>query len=200
MRYFRNFPLINYDYGAEPRTAESDHDITHTGHVTITLRNIMLKAHILDDVLSQYDVFYPYIVTEGERADIIAADYYNDARYAWLVYMSNNMKDPYYSWPLDYKNLISFMIKKYGSIPTAQSTIAHYKYIGLGESQEEIDRISWKMSQESYDLLEPPVNNGWSPVYAFDHEVDLNEEKRNIVLIDSDYLPQIRKELSRLFK
>jgi hypothetical protein len=200
MRFFRNFPLINYDYGAEPRTVEANHDGgEHVGHVTISLRNIMLKAHILDSVLSKFEVFHPYIITEGERADTIAAEYYKDSKYTWLIYMTNNMKDPYYSWPLDYKDFISYLIKKYGSIPTAQSTIAHYKYTGLGETQEEIDRISWTMTEETYDLLGTPGTDGWTPVYAFDHEVEENDEKRNIVLIDADYVPQIRKEISRLF-
>ena len=197
MRFFRNFPVIKYDL--DPHIARVIS--SHAGHTTISLRNIILKANILNSVLDKFDVFYPYIITEGERADTIAAHYYGDGSYAWLIYLANNMKDPHYSWPLDYADFISFVVKKYGDMPTAQSTIAHYKYTGLGgsETQEEIDRISWVMTEESYDLLDPPLNSGWTPVYAYDHEVEENDERRNIILIDNDYLSQLRKEISRLF-
>jgi hypothetical protein len=54
----------------------------------------MLKAHIINSVIENFDVFYPYIVTEGERPETIAAEYYGDENYAWLIFMSNNIKDP----------------------------------------------------------------------------------------------------------
>ena len=69
--FFNNFPLITYN-----------------GQVT---RNLILKARFFQDVLSNYLAFYPYIIKEGQRADMIANDYYGDKELlvGLLLYWSN---------------------------------------------------------------------------------------------------------------
>ena len=45
-----------------------------------------------------------YVVEHGEKPEHIAYNYYGDVGYSWLVLLANNIKDPYYEWPLDPKD------------------------------------------------------------------------------------------------
>ena len=183
MRFFEQIPVVNYN--------------------GIFLRNIMLKSRILRDVLNNKNSYYPYVVYDGERPDTIAHDYYGDSNYDWLVLFSNNMIDPYHQWPLDYRDLIRHIEKKYGTTVDAQkSVVKHYRYGGIDgniETTGDVARHSWTIPTETWSHLTPEEKSGWLPVYVYDWEVDENDAKRDIQLLDKVYLQQIRKELKNIF-
>jgi len=113
-KYFANFPLIAYGNN--------------------TIRNLVSRTAVFQDVLSNQTLFYPYTIKDGERADTLAYDYYGDSDLFWIIYLVNNIIDPYYDWPLSNEDFASFIGKKYESIPgvgdgviQAQSTIAYYE-------------------------------------------------------------------------
>ncbi len=180
MSFFEKYPTITYN--------------------KLQMKNLMLKANLISDVFSKFEVFYPYIVEDNERADTISYDYYGSSDYWWVVLMSNGIVDPYHDWPLTYNDFRSHIIKKYGSIATAMSTIKHYTYTGIGgESEEDINRKNWVMPIETHANLSPIETSGWTPVYAYDYEEELNDSKRSIQLLDRSYIPQINKELKIIF-
>ena len=70
-----------------------------------------------------------------------------------------------------------FLKDKYGSLAEAQSKIVHYKH----------KTKSTIISKETKDLNSTfgKINeNDYSPVYAYDNEIEINEAKRTIKLID----------------
>ena len=91
--YFKNFPTINYQ-GRNVRD--------------ITRRNKFLKSVTTNPLL-----FLPYTVKEGEKPEDIAYNYYGSTDYTWLVYLSNNIVDPYHQWPLSEENFHKYLIQKY---------------------------------------------------------------------------------------
>jgi len=92
-KYFENFPTINYQ-------GRSVKDITR--------RNKFLKSTTTNPLL-----FLPYTVKEGERAEDIAYHYYGSTDYTWLVYLSNNIVDPYHQWSLSEEDFHKYLINKY---------------------------------------------------------------------------------------
>ena len=182
MSYFNNFPKINY-FNKETR-------------------NIVLKAAIISGVFKNTDVFYTYIIPEGYRADRVADEVYGNPFMDWVIYFSNNIIDPYYEWPIDSRNFKGYLEKKYNkTIFELQSTIHHYKYTGLtNESAEDIANKSWTMTKETYDNSTVEEKSGWSPVYTYDYEDDLNDSRRSIKLLSNVYLNQIINELSKVFQ
>lgn len=185
MAYFRELPLVDYNNQLS--------------------RNVILKAAILKSILDKIDVFYNYIIPEGYRPDMVAHEEYGNSEYDWVVYLSNNITDPYYEWPMDYKNFAGYLESKYGTdVYTLQSQILHYKYTGLtNEDPNQVALIDWTMTPETHSVLaaESGENvSGWTPVFVYDYEDNLNDQRRNIKLISKYYLPQIQKELSKVFK
>ena len=55
----------------------------------------------------------PFTIKEGERAEDIADYYYGSVDYTWLVYLSNNILDPYHEWPMAEAEFNQYLIEKY---------------------------------------------------------------------------------------
>jgi hypothetical protein len=94
VKYFENFPTIEYE-GQRVRD--------------ITRRNSFTKLVSTNPLL-----FLPYTVREGERPEDIANFYYGSTDYVWLVYISNNIIDPYHQWPMAEADFNNYLIEKYG--------------------------------------------------------------------------------------
>lgn len=167
--FFDNFPTIKY--------------------IDRTATNILVRTAIAREVLTNIDAFYPYVIKEDLRPDQVADYYYGDPNFAWLVWLSNDTIDPFFQWPLTDAQLNRIMVKKYGTLQNAQSTIIHYKN----------DQFDYVMSPTTYAYTSPDDLTDWTPVYAYDHEVDVNEQRRTIQLVSVKYLPQIVRELQTVF-
>lgn len=49
-------------------------------------------------------------------------------------------------------------------------------------------------------VVQKIVPEEWTPTRIYDYEYQLNENKRNILLIDKQYLPIVEKDLKRLLR
>ena len=77
-KYFEKFPIVTY---------------ANNQAIDITERVIFT-----DNTLKNPYVFYTYDINHYERPDQFAYRYYGDQYYSWLLYLSNNITDPYYDW------------------------------------------------------------------------------------------------------
>ena len=167
-KYFKNFPLVTYN--------------------SKLVRNIMLKSAFIDELNLGDTAFYTYEVKDGERPTTVAFNYYKSIDYVWLVFLSNQITDPYFEWPLSSQELDAHIIKKYGSLETSQQTIIEYKSDDYNITT--LDTFNY------YQQNKIPTEN-LTPVYAYDKEVQLNEQKRNIQLIPNIYAEQIAYQLEQ---
>lgn len=157
--------------------------------------NILVRAAIVKKVIEKVEVFYDYVITDGERPDTIASDYYGDPTFDWLVLMSNQILDVYSQWPKPYNVFLDYLQDKYGYVNQLMSEIHHYKYEGDNQL-----RYIFPMTPATFAELSSIEKFGWVPVYTYDWEDQLNEQKRTIRLISNDYISQIKQELGALFK
>lgn len=135
--------------------------------------NLIAKVKFTDSVTKNFAVYYPYVVKEGERPDHIAAHYYEDEQYDWVVYMSNDIIDPHHDWPKSQIEMNDMISAKYGSIANAQLQIAFYKV------NYEIDDSV--ISTATYDALAGDQKPYWSPILN-DNEVVLNYQRKTLDL------------------
>ena len=91
--YFDKFPEIKYN--------------------NVLVKDITRRVKFLKESLEDPFTFLPYMVKEGERAEDIAYHYYGDANYAWLVYLANDIIDPYNEWPMDEHTFNQYLMAKY---------------------------------------------------------------------------------------
>jgi hypothetical protein len=190
--FFANYPRIAYDVTGNNSTVP-DFNIA----VNLLIRN-KLKEAVEDDV----SIYYPYIIPEGMRPDVLSVQYYGDTIYTWTIFLVNNIIDPYWDWPLSYKDLREYVIDKYGSIEIAQSQIHHYEYTARARAEKTgtSDPVpAYKLEIDYQTYTETAVDER-AIIYSYGYEQDLNETKREIQLIDATYIQTIQEEARGLFR
>ena len=182
--FFQHYPQINYD-------------ITGTKPIkTKTAINIMVKAKIKNIIENDIVNYFPYSIPESERPDITAFKVYGDVKYTWLIFLINNIYDPLFDWPLNSREFGNYVKNKYGTLSSAKNTIHHYEQIVRTRTEatgttEAIPEATIEVDVTTYDALDGLSRN---IVYCFDWEIDRNEAKRDIKLIDRRYVADILSE------
>lgn len=165
--YFSNFPDIIYK--------------------NQTAKHILLRAALRDVTRTATDVMLPLTLEYGERTDMIANDLYKNSGYDWLVKFGNKTLDPYFDWPLTDYDLTKYIEKKYGDLPTAQSTVLYYLHSN-GDT---------KINTDTYSLLSGGEQANYTPVYAYDEIVSSNDKKLLTSLIAPEFASTIDNELEK---
>ena len=188
--YFRNLPKVGYD-------------INGTGKESfLSVTNIMKRVKFKPSVLEDISNYYPYFVKEGERPDIIAQAQYGNVGYAYLILLVNDIYDPNFDWPLSSQIFEKFIINKYGSVTIALSGVKNYFQIIRAEvartgTSERVPEVKFAVDETTFNAL---GTDDRSTLSNYDHEVELNEAKREIRLINPAFIQDIDYQVKRSLK
>ncbi len=170
-RFYENFPKINYKL----------YDTTKN------VVNISYCIKLSDLLKNNALVYYPYVLQENETPDIVAYNYYDDSNLFWVILLSNdmmNVREEWYRSSIDFDRYIE---DKYGSVREANRQFKYYTGTNL-----EVDYDTWTNLTGTQSIQKYRKS-------MYDIEIDLNEEKRHIKLLGKNYLPQVIREISRVF-
>lgn len=286
-QYFRKFPITIYND-------------------TPSL-NIMRRVDFNKNIKNLLSAFYSFEIQDGQKPETIAYDYYDDVDLDWLIYLANDIVDPYHDVALHQDDFDANIKKKYGSAPAAKKKVYVYrnnyrgddqiitegaynaligerkKYwqpilnqlgiMGYKRAENEIyaatnkiisysftaaanasftkgeivdftlgsssgsatvatsnttyvtlqhitgdwsemtsnfdvvgdtSKVTINFNYETYTLIKDVIPAAeqvyFSPYYFYDYEFELNEQKRDIYLVDSDYANRVNKQLDDLLK
>lgn len=189
--FFTNHPTVLYDPtgGNSPQVVI---DITRRFKIGELLKNKRL-------------VLYDYQIKEHDRPDLMAQKYYDDPRLDWLFFITNDIYDPYFQWPLNYNQLTNYIRQKYGSVSVAQGTNHHYEQI-ITQRQEYVSNydnsvivIPEKTLIVDYTTYSGLASTSKRAVSCFDYEEAANNLKRNIKILDKSYVPSLMQEFKVIF-
>lgn len=193
-RYFYEFPKLLY---------------TRDG-VTNLVTNLLTRIATVKGKIDTSALYYEYNIKDGDTPEIIASKYYGDAELHWVVLIFNDIIDPFYDWPMEYRQFIKFLTDKYGSPATAQTTVHHYEKIvqTTDNISGEITTKTYIIDLTSYNALpaQPTefINNMVTEitsrriVYSYDYENELNESKRQINLVRRELIGIIKDQFKQL--
>ena len=182
--FFQHYPQIDYNIsGTAPPKFK-------------TAINIMQRAKFRNVVQNDVVQYFPYSIGEGERPDITAFNVYGDVKYTWLIFLINDIHDPLYEWPLATRDLTNFVKDKYGSITIAKNLVHHYEQIlrtrvEATGTTDAIPEAKIEVDVTTYNALADADRN---IVYCYNWELDRNESKRDIKLIDAMYVGDVMTE------
>ena len=199
-----------------PTTAYTNSDDS-TAYDTVT--NIISRFAFEDSLKQNSSLFYPYTIQDGDTPEMIASKYYGSPEKHWIVLLFNNIIDPQYDWPLDERTLIKYINDKYaheGAIHSPYQTgiqwaqdsgnvKAYYKTITRLSSKPTNNQIVEKIqidgathtnlptSTNTYTLqdgskITQTISKSFQTYY--DYEVELNDNKRKIRLLRSQYVTE----------
>ena len=182
--FFQHYPQIDYNItGTAPPKFK-------------TAINIMSRAKLRNVIMNDIVQYFPYSIPESERPDITSFKIYGDVKFTWLIFLINDIHDPMYDWPLATRDLANFIKDKYGSITVAKNTIHHYEQIVRTRVEatgttDPIPVAKIVVDVTTYNALAGADKN---IVYCYNWELDRNEAKRDIKLIDAMYVGDIMSE------
>jgi hypothetical protein len=206
MLYFNTFPLV----------IASD-----SKNNAILLTNLMARVEIIPSLLRNPLLFYSYDLKESDRPDIIANKYYDDSNKFWMVLYANEIMDPLYGWPLTSQQFDAYLKNKYsaaaggdafvltyttGTVQEYRKTITTYDSTSLQTTIKTVVVDLTTYNSTTTGSITQTFSSGASvtrtlsksAVSIYDYELELNEAKQNIKLINSPYSNQLEKDLKTL--
>jgi hypothetical protein len=180
---------------------------------SVLLTNLMARSSIVPSLLDNAALYYKYDIQEGDTPESIAYKYYGESYRYWIVLFANQILDPQWNWPMNNVVFSGYLQDKYPSIDV-YGTIHHYEKIttqfDFGTNTTSVETV--QISQDAYNTLIPSTNTYTLPtgkvsvsisknaVSIYDYELKLNESKRNINILNNNYVNEIEKQLKSLMK
>ena len=163
--------------------------------------NIMLRFKIVERLKSIRTNYFDFSVEEGERPDIVAQKIYKRADLDWLILLINDIIDPNFDWPLSFNTLEKYIISKYGSLATAHATVHEYRKI-LNEQSRLFDgtvvpKRTLVVDATTFASLGVTEKESIS---KYQYEVELNDSKRQIKVLDPLYLSSVLNSIEDVFE
>jgi len=206
MLYFNSFPLV----------VASDYK-----NNAILLTNLMARVDIIPSLLKNPLLFYSYDLKDSDRPDILAHKYYDDSDKYWMVLYANEIMDPLYDWPLNSQQFDAYLKNKYSEAAGGDAFVLTYTTSTVQEYRKIIttyDSTSLETTTKTVVVDLTTYNSitaasttktfssgasvtrtiSKSAVSIYDYEIELNEAKQNIKLINSAYSNQLEKDLKTL--
>lgn len=185
--YFTNFPTVDYDIKKNGKS--------------INVPNLTVRYKIMEVLKSQSAAYFDYSIHDGVRADMIADQYYGDSSLDWIVYLTNNITDPQWEWPLPQEIFDDYIRSKYGSVEIAQATIHHYEFIVQRQTVDfEGNIVPENRVTVDLDTYNTTPSDQRGIKYNYDYEIDVNESKRNIRLLDERVVMQVVDRAQEIFE
>ena len=180
--YFRQLPELDYPSLANGRTSVYDYQI---------VKNFFKRAVLRDDIFNEVTAFTKYSVQDDERPDQVAYTFYNDVGLDWVILTTNNIVHVRDEWPMGNQDFLTYLNAKY----TAEelSNIHHYETKIIRNSRGQLIQPEGLFVPENHSVsfLDNGVlrtESSLKSVSFLQHETDLNDAKRNINILKTDFL------------
>jgi hypothetical protein len=100
--YFKNIPKINYDFDWEATPGFSGGFVP-----SLEMQDMFKRVSFTEKTKNDKGAFVDYRVSEGEKPEDVAFNFYGDSSLWWVVFLSNNIVDPFGEWPKSYREIVS---------------------------------------------------------------------------------------------
>lgn len=162
---------------------------------TMAIVNITQRARIVERLRQHTNAMHDYVIGDAERPDTVALKLYGDAKYTWIVLLMNNIVS-LYDWPMTNAEFEQYLIGKYGSLL-------------LSQEQGTRSAAAWSAAKFYYTIEGDRVD---ATTYAglgarqgttntpYTQEIEDNDAKRTIKVVNAQFLPGILTALKTLYK
>ena len=186
MGYFRELPNLLYQSFLSDKRSSLDYT---------EVKNLFRRVKLRDDLQNVFTLFDKYEIPDEFRPENVAEEFYGNDELDWVILITANITNIRDQWPLNNRDIYQYSLEKYGNALNAT------KFFETKEIKDSKDNIILEKGKvvdsdfefKYYDTTGVITVKGTSVrmgISNFDYEVRLNEEKRSIYLLKSDYLQQ----------
>lgn len=190
---------------------------------SIFLTNLVARAKLIGQLKDNPMLFYEYAIQEGDTPEIVAEKYYGDPYRFWIVLLSNELLNPLWDWPMSDNMFLDYINTKYKTesedenetpyVYTNTTVYLYQKIITTKNSDSGIENITKvPMTLTQYNALTPSITNFNLPsgsatvtitkkiITIYDYEYELNDNRRQIKLLNSDYVTNFENSFKTLME
>lgn len=196
MNYFNSLPKVAY---------------TKENGIRTIYTNLMSRASVVPSILNNLLVYYDYDVKDMDTPEIVAYKYYGDINRFWIVLYCNQINNPLWDWPLNSNKFEKYVLNKYAN---TLNDVHHYEIIKTTIfdptiqpdvekiicSEEEYNSTIENQATYNIDSKNTTIITSKKIITNYDYELELNDSKRKIKILNKEYASQLEKEFVNLMK
>lgn len=171
--YFNKFPTIEYS--------------------NTIVRDITRRVVFPQQLTNISTAFYPYDIQNNTRSDVIAHAYYDDTDADWLIYLVNQIIDPYYGWYLNYTEFQAYINTKYGNLVDPQQRIIHWM-------TNWADDIQQNVTTSYFNALPPAEQKYFTPVWSPNNQIIFYTRRQEDWFMNTNQIWSMNVANSSLFE
>ena len=188
MGYFRELPNLLYQSFLPDKTSSLDYT---------EVKNLFRRVKLRDDLQNVFTLFDKYEIPDGYRPENVAENFYGNDLLDWVVILTAGIVNIRNEWPLSSRDIFDYSFEKYGDdlnatrffetkeVKNNSGTILLNKGIVV-DSDFEFNYYE-DTTNKYINVKGTKVRTGIS---NYEYETRLNDEKRSIFLLKSEYLQQ----------
>ncbi len=189
MNYFDLFPDVELPSFSDKRSSHKDF---------VKVKNLFKRGKIREDLFGSVVAFSKYTILGDDRPDNVADKIYENQNLDWVVLLSNNIINVRDEWPMSQFDFQRFLDNKYTKDQLGE--IHHYETKEIRNSQGklllqeglEVD-VDFTFSYSEFGLINRV--NSVKSISFLQHEIDKNDAKRTINLLNKELLPFIINDM-----
>ena len=213
--YFKRIPNIDY-VSRLPNAKIGDY---------MKVKNLFKRGVLRDDIFQDLAVFTKYEISNDDRPDNVAFDFYGDSNLDWLVLLCNNIINIQSEWPMSQKSFDNYLISKYTESGDSDTDtydriyngVHHYETKQIKNSNDveilaegltvspdyTLTYYDWLVS--GYVILSKAANETYNtslltPITNYQYQEKIEDDKRNIFLLKPLYVSLVIDDLTDMMK
>ena len=148
-KYFNRYPLV--DYGGQ------------------VAKNIMIRTDFTPETEADLNSKFDFSISdELQRPDNLSQSYYDNPYYDWVIYMANDIVDPYHDYYRSSSDLNKFIAAKYGSVANAQNQVLYYRNDWAATSGDQLSKSVYNNLDESIKKYYKPIIDNTNNIVAYE--------------------------------
>ena len=189
------------------------------------VKNLFKRGTLRDDIFQDLAVFTKYEISNDDRPDNVAFNFYGDSNLDWLVLLCNNIINIQSEWPMSQKSFDNYLISKYTESGDSDTDTYDRIYNGVHhyETKQIINSNNVEILAEGltaspeytltyYDWLvdgyvtlsktddEAYNTSLLTPITNYEYESKIEDDKRNIFLLKPMYVSLVIDDLTDMMK
>ena len=192
MSYFRELPTIQYQSPFSTRSSSDEY---------FEVKNLFRRVKLRDDLKRNTTLFQNYYIKDGFRPDQVADQLYGSSNFDWVVIHTAGIVYIRDEWPLTSKEIYDYSLYKYGK---DLNEIRYYVTKEVKDSNGKVYLPKGKVVDSNFTIPDPTSStatlNPVGGVTNYEHESNINEDKRNIILLRPNYLQLFITDMKRIMR
>ena len=186
MGYFRELPNLLYQSFLSDKRSSLDY---------VEVKNLFRRVKLRDDLQNVFTIFDKYEIPDEFRPENVAEDFYGNDELDWVILITANITNVRDQWPLNNRDIYQYSLEKYGD---ALNTTRLFETKEIKDSKGNILLEKGKVVDSDFEfkyydttgIITVKGTSVRTGISNFDYEVRVNDEKRSIFILKSDYLQQ----------